>query len=196
MKRLLAAVVVSLLAVVPLAGDSWPLERINRSIAKVTWASDEGSCSAFSINERKGYYITAYHCFARQGMFVGGVAAQEIAAYPDYDLAVIGSRARPALKLGPKPTLGDEVLSLGYGYGAPFTTPVVGLVASHSEMYPESGYSVVPLQWQAPTFYNGMSGGPIVNHSGQVVGVVKCGYANLGCAVKYESVAMVIAKYD
>jgi S1-C subfamily serine protease len=199
MKRLLAAVLLALLTVVPAtAFERWPLAMVNRSVAMLAWQNEDGNCTAFSINQKKGRYLTAGHCVGDQGTVVLINDTEAELLYADYvnDIAVYDvadGKGQPALKLGLAPVIGDEIMYVGHGYGAPVPVAEVGIFLIPSQLPPFEALS--PKQFASTDAIPGMSGGPIVNRKGEVVGMVTCSYRQLGCGVEYVTVARVYNLY-
>ena len=135
------------------------------------------TCTAFSINGREGYYLTAYHCveYAVSDLRlakddpVGVVKVDK-----DADLALLTS---PIKRLGLKwrPTLaprGTRVWAAGYAFGqADFYT--TSAVVAHTW---DSPFLVTPPGYVFyGNFIGGMSGGPIVDEDLKVVSIVQHG---------------------
>lgn len=133
-------------------------------------------CTAFSINETKRYYLTAHHCVVP---FLSDEGEPEVPVLDGQpltivftnlalDLAiVVGPVARPALVLRTQPVLaGTEVGGYGYGYGMP--TPIFRLATISAIFRDPEG-----LEWLMVdnALIGGMSGGPLFDRSGRVVGV-------------------------
>jgi len=134
------------------------------------------SCTAFSINQRSKLYLTAYHCTQP---FMSDSAEAEVPmldgqplafAFKDEsrDLAIlVGPIARPALFVRERPLLvGDPVGSYGYGYG--MLSPMFRLANVSVFVKDPQG-----LDWMLldNALIGGMSGGPIVDSQGRLVGV-------------------------
>jgi S1-C subfamily serine protease len=162
--------------------------RVRASVFTVTASLDEGTAFVAWVNGGASYLITANH------VVVLSVARREydvrihtgrkiwngriVRSDPDHDLALIrvNRRVAPPLWQRPvyvRPLVGDELLLAGspLGYEGSITTGVVGRVASDE------------IQTDAAA-YPGISGGPAVDESGRVVGVLVSGEGeNLNFAV-------------
>lgn len=197
MKRIALVVLLALLSVVPAVGfENWPLTRINSSVAMLTWRDAEGNCTATSINEKKGRYMTVAHCVA-DGVIINDNNAELLYADHVNDLAVYDvadGKGQPGIKLGRKPNPGDEVLAVGYGLGAPVPLARPAIVISNIvSPFPED--NGIDLQFTSFQHIAGMSGGPVVNRAGELVSIVQCGYQSLGCGAVYSNVATVYNQY-
>lgn len=186
MKRLL---VVALLLLVTLAaagfGYDRPLtaealhERLKQSTASLI--SHDGaltqSCTAFSINEDRRYWMTAFHCLAPE-MLLDGQIAWIVYKNETHDLAVLMApgRSAPALALADTaPAIGQTIAALGYGHGFPIPQFRVGTVAALD--LPGKEIDVITEKTTVTVFdvafIEGMSGGAVVNTDGDVVSVVQ-----------------------
>ena len=138
-------------------------------------------CTAFSINQEEGLYLTAFHCtpkFVSAPDETGHVNEEEplldgkplaiVFANEEVDIAIVrGVKHRPALLPRTKTLeVGTEVGSYGYGYGleAPiFRTGVISVFLK--------GPDNIERYLVDNAFIMGMSGGPVVDRDGRVVGV-------------------------
>jgi S1-C subfamily serine protease len=146
-------------------------------LANVSQGQEVGSCTAFSINEDRRYWMTAFHCLGEE-MFIDGQIAWSIYKNETHDLVVLQSPgiARPALPLATEnPRVGDAIASLGYGYGfaiPQFRRGVVSLLELPGEnihiLTEKTTVNVYDIQWMG-----GMSGGAVVNAAGEVISVVQ-----------------------
>jgi S1-C subfamily serine protease len=150
-------------------------------------------CTGFVINAKvrkddhdKDYVATASHCEAKD-MYADQTAAKVIARNTDKDLLVleVDDLDRPALKLAKdNPTVGQEVVSFGYGYG--LEKPMLRKAMISAESYiPYEGIGG-PLFFCDATFVPGQSGGPVVNTEGEVVMMVQRGTTSVGIGVGAE----------
>ena len=147
-------------------------------------------CSAFSINQREGYYITAAHCLEEGEPVIGDFEVGVVVFRDDaMDVAVIRfeSIKLPALQARIEALrTGDEIAGFGFAYGLDtplFRTAVVSGLAS-------SGWVAFDKAW-----IGGMSGGPIVDGRGRVVGIVQKGDTVAAWAVPMWKVVELTAPY-
>jgi S1-C subfamily serine protease len=139
----------------------------------------ETFCTAFSINQTEGYWVTAKHCI-EAGVVIQFLTGQTptlaghpytvIHVDPIYDVAVIQSGVTaPALPLARRaPAVGDRITVEGFPLGV--QTPVItrGYVAARNvpvdRLFPSDMLDV--------TTTGGNSGSPVMNEWGEVIGVL------------------------
>lgn len=159
MKKALLGLVLSLgLLFVPvLPAATSPLA----SVARIQF--DGGSCSTFSIDEQFCYYVTTAHCAPAE-------LDQVILSDPETDIAVLKlPECAPRLRLaGSEPALGDAVKILGYPGKQNWPLALTGAVAAVESGYREGKVRNIFHEGAGP----GMSGGPVLNSKGEVVGIV------------------------
>jgi hypothetical protein len=134
----------------------------------VTLNSGDGYCSAFSVNEETGIFMTADHCLDAD-MLINDHKVDILAMNGIVDLALIRADVHiPALILGEQPPQDSEVKLIGYVKKNPvtFTLSILGVTQPGEDgpfmfIFGGSLHAV-----------GGMSGGPIVDTKGQVVSVI------------------------
>src|SRR3990167_2913487 len=123
MKRLLASLLaLSLLAAPALAHDwSSVAYRLSQATAMLTTWEGKGFCSAFSIDNKRDYMLTAAHCvdsrYAAEGFLVDNTIPSIVLHNRDIDVAVlyVEGMNREELKPRTKPIrVGMEVGSYGF----------------------------------------------------------------------------------
>lgn len=190
LQRILAAVIAAVFVIAaPVSASDWQkqAEQLRKSIAFVGIYDEEanltGSCTAFSINDAKDYFLTAAHCYE------GALKVDDKNAYVIYydqvaDLLVLvvpDSGTYPALKLATKVAAGEEVASYGWGYGLDFPTFRAGVVSTADVKFPQIsaayGYGGPDERYTLCEFLgiHGMSGGPVVDAQGNLVTIVQIG---------------------
>ena len=137
-------------------------------------------CTAFSINRDQGLYMTAFHCteeFMNTPREEGAKAEfptlfdkplEVIYANKALDLAILKAEVKkPALRYRTRPLeVGNEVGAYGYGMG--MAVPIFRSAIVSVFLRDEAGTEWVLLD---NSLVQGMSGGPIVDRSGRVIGV-------------------------
>ena len=166
----------------------------------------ETFCTAFSINERIGMWVTAAHCasqiqlepFGTSTIMGKGVWVIAI-GMPTSDTAVIQSGAHaPALHLSRRAIqVDDEITVIGYPYGLAriVTRGTVGAV-SIPVIHPDTDYfmtSDVLVITVAP----GNSGSPVLNTNGDVVGLLWGSFRGTAhcLSIPLEALTRVIATF-
>lgn len=203
-------VVVALAALLALAPstlaattNSWAnvAEKLLNSVVAVTYEG-EGSCSAFVIDAERDLVLTAAHCgtSSTARIYVDFVPAREVARDNRQDLLVLEVKDvgddRPALKLADKdPKLGDEVASLGFGYGLQKPMFRVAHVAGVDVQVQIENVKGGPFLVFDAAFVGGQSGGPVVNAAGEVVAIVQLASANVGFGIGAEKIRDRVGKY-
>lgn len=157
-----------------LAGIGEPL----RSVVRIT--TPTSTCTGFVVDAPRGRVLTAAHCVDETvPMFVDGVLSQVLKVDMELGMLSISPMTKPPLDLGGLPKVGEPVTSYGYGYS--WETPQV--VQRHVANYDTQGVTgfkggvvldgaIIP----------GMSGGPVVDKTGRVVGVNQAGTDRLSVA--------------
>ena len=102
---------------------------------------------------------------------------------------------RPALRLAKtNPKIGDEVASLGYGYGLErpmFRTTHI----SDDETYIHENGIGGPFMVTDDVCVGGQSGGPVINHAGEVVLIVQRGGGGVGMGVGAEMIRAKVGRF-
>lgn len=198
MKRTLATLVAFILFVSPtFAFDNWnPVAvKVLKSISYLT--GPEGSCTAWSIDSKRDYVITAAHC-DQKDMLVDNLPATVKSKDVKKDLLVLEVKGldKPSLRLAhDNPKVGDEVAS--YGYGLALERPFFRVThISDDQLYvPFEGIGG-PFILTDTNFIGGQSGGPVVNTDGDVVLLVQLGSADgFGLGVGAETIKDKMGKF-
>lgn len=180
MRRSIVSAVLALLLCVNLTAANWVkvIARADQSLSRISTPfidenGDEASyiCTGFSINEKKGYVLTAAHCYHGESMFVDEMPAIVTFVDQRYDLLVLTvlGEAYPALK--PRHRIaakGLPVVAVGYGYGKMASIAKVAHIGN-------PWFQIGPEPWFVVDtgYVGGMSGGPVLDGDGLVVGTIQ-----------------------
>lgn len=202
MKKFLLAALLVLFAASPIASESLnPF--LDKNLASVVHLvgvvmSENGTpfvygCTAFSIAPRK--LMTAAHCVPSNMV---SLSADRVRVYPikidvAKDLAILlWDKELPALSFRDSPLVRYEaVTALGYGYS--FAHPTVTFHQVIMLNYSPDPDEIWPGTWYMGGFIGGMSGGPVIDKDGFVVGVVQRGSAQMGYGVSVATIREFLA---
>jgi S1-C subfamily serine protease len=187
------------------AFDAWNTiaVKVIKSIAFME--GDGGSCTAFSIDTKRNYVMTAGHCKGVSS--TGNISADKwddkvtvdqnpvklIAFDQKKDLMVLEVRDldKPALHLAKdNPKVGDEMASYGFGYG--LSKPLFRVTHVSAVDTEETPNAVIT----DTDFTPGQSGGPVVDTNGDVVMIVQAGDGHgLGLGIGAEVIRSKMGKF-
>lgn len=154
---------------------------VGPSAVPITYEGVVG-CTATSINQDQGYWLTADHCIS-DNMAVGGQVVKGLKEDKENDLAIVQTeKGAPALPVavGGRLRLGDDIVAEGFPHqlgGTRLRTEgkVIALGAT-GLMEPNHPLTLV----SAPSA-SGMSGSAMT-HDGKIVGVLQGGAVQWGGA--------------
>lgn len=163
MRRIILTCCLLLTFLIPLNLLASPplIERVEKSLVRLTHPTDDEEksyiCTAFMV--RANAALTAQHCVTSEELYTDG--------QPSHLLKVNGVMAlvsvepgKPVLDIRKTPiTVGDRVLTFGFGFGDLFVLD--RMVAGMKDGDIALDGQIVP----------GMSGGPVVDYEGKVVGI-------------------------
>ena len=188
--RILLSLVLALALVLPFPAWAFDWSGVAKRVAKSIVAlstKEHGTirypihCTGFMVQPE--LVISADHCYA-EDLRVNGLVATELGHSVDYDLMllrVVGLRNDPVVFGATPVAVGKEIMTYGYAYGGPVPMLRAGNVASHDTKH---YYSIVFDKSYIP----GMSGGPVVNTNGEVVGIVQGRTEEIGVGVDAEAI--------
>lgn len=143
-----------------------PVDRVLQSIVKVTFKIDEGNyhlCTGFVVDSARGRVLTVRHCVEDLPVVqVDGNDSTVMSTTESLALLAIPSMSKPALDIrNDTLPVGEPVQAFGFGWGEMF------VFGRHVAAFSKDGQDVAldgPLA-------QGMSGGPVVDGNGKVVGI-------------------------
>lgn len=202
MRRLLLSILAAFAIALPTvhAADwSATVKQVEKSVV-FAQIGDEGSCTAFVIDQAKHYLLTAGHCYpGNSPLWVDGVQARVVYLDHKRDLMVIEAKdidpARPALKLAAaNPKIGTEVMSVGYGYG--LERPFFRQAHVQDDAMKLPGIDGGPFVSTDSTFVPGQSGGPVVNIAGEIELIVQRGdNGSTGIGIGAETIRQYVGRF-
>ena len=188
--RILLSLVLALALVLPFPAWAFDwsrvVERLSKSVVALS-AKTHGvnsypvHCAGFVVQPE--LVLSADHCYA-ENLRVDGLVAIELGHGLESDLTllrVIGLRKEPVTFSTTPIAVGKEIMAYGHAYGA--TQPILraGNVAAHDTKH---YYTIIFDK----TYIGGMSGAPVVNTSGDVVGIVQMRNTDVGIGVDAEAI--------
>ena len=168
------------------------VEKVKQSVVRVVGGESEGS--GFAI-QKGGFILTNFHVIESEPIPKVILpdntfeTAQVIMADKDADLAVIKiNKNLPALRLARLDEISpaEEVLSIGYPLGGSLPGEASVTKGSFSRFIRDRKNNVQYLNTDM-TFVSGVSGGPMVNIYGEVVGINTAGLTSGGMAMAISS---------
>jgi S1-C subfamily serine protease len=188
-----------LLALTVIAAPDWTATADKLAQSLVTVVSNEGSCTGWVLNDHakgdKDWIVTAAHCDG-SGLFADNAPAKVVMKDRKHDLMVleVEDLDRPAVKLsGKTPQLGEEIMSMGFGYGLEKPMLRIAHISNPAIELPdvEGG----PFVMIDAAYVNGQSGGPVVNAQGEIVSIVQRANGVLGIGVDAVRIAKSVQRY-
>src|SRR3989338_4138230 len=171
------------------------VEKVRRSVVRIIGGEGEGS--GFAI-QKGGVILTNFHVIEYESnpkvIFPDNTfeTARIVMADRDADLAIIKiKRDLPALKLANLDELSpaEDILSIGYPLGGDLPCESTVIRGTFSRFIKDKKIGVKYLQ-TGMTMVGGMSGGPMVNTYGEVVGINTSGLVlgGMGIAISSDSI--------
>lgn len=164
------------------------IEKVSPSIVRVTsereFNGEKGTyvCAGTVVHGLQHHVLTAEHCVSDNGKLVpvdvDGVRATLLKVSADLVLLSVPDLDKPSIAFRKEhATMGEVTYAFGFGYGRPtvLMRPIIWLVTYHNNNDQEE------LVVDGP-FINGMSGGPVVDADGNMLGVVQKSNPALGFA--------------
>lgn len=186
--KILAPILLSLVLLMPLAAAPKPapdlpslMNRVERSLVQVVFQADEQrqhSCTGFIVDAAKGLVLTAEHCVEKDENYVNGLLSDVIKKDSHLALLKVPSMMGPPLDIRKdKLERGEQVIAMGWGYG---------ILGGSLRMVYNSNYDGELILDGALS--PGMSGGPIVDMEGKVVGVSQAAFQGIAAGCNQDSI--------
>lgn len=195
MKKILSLALVGLaLNVSLIAMSAWTpvAKKLHDAVVFIT--DVDGSCSGFMIDTKKHLVLTAAHCDGEK-LLVDGTQAVKVYKDERKDLLVLRAYSvdRPALALAKTaPDLGDEVASMGFGFGLERPMFRIAHVSTINMNIEDLSGPFLVLDAQ---FIPGQSGGPVVNQAGEVISIVQRTGDGWGFGIPFETIKDKVERY-
>lgn len=205
MKHLISFLLASLLFIAPTFATDWSsvAEKSLKSLVglQVAGNQERNFCSGTVIDSQRDYILTADHCIVealkRNLRFtVDHQQAMVVLRDIPEDLAVIRAETdKPAMKAAKNPAkVGDFVMALGYAYS--YLVPQVRISnVTYSGITLNDGYCNSKCLGVAIDHIGGMSGGPVTDHNGDMIGIVQFGDGKTGMGRNIEIIKARVGRY-
>lgn len=155
------------------------IDKAIRSLVRVEFeAQPKGVhvCTGFVVSSSKGWAITARHCVIdKTPVYVDGQESEIVKQNGLFTIVRIPPMSKPTLELRDRELpIGERLYAIGYGFGQ--------LMVFNRGF---SGWIDKDIMLDGP-LVGGMSGGPIIDQDGRVVGLNQASseYIGLGCSYK------------
>lgn len=178
------ATAVAIIAVLAIATPAWAANwravaaKARQSLVSIQDKLDGAIyCSGIVIDDKRDFVLTADHCTnvvlpdgTTVGMYIDGKQAWEIWHNEEWDLSILKVEGldRPAVTPGMTPEMGQEAAALGFGYGLPGTGMFRTGEVSGYAMFEDSPGRYLILNFG---IIPGMSGGPMIDADGKLIGI-------------------------
>jgi S1-C subfamily serine protease len=143
------------------------VDKVKLSIVKTQFQIDAEqaySCTGFVVNSAKGWVLTAKHCIPpdERPIYVDEKVSVVLKQSDSMAIVQIPAMSKPSLDLRTKPLqVGDRIRTFGYGRGE-----FLVLTRNVAAFSPNGD----DMAFDGPLI-EGMSGGPVVDDDGKVVGI-------------------------
>jgi serine protease Do len=154
------------------------LDRVQSSVVRISNVGEDFVCTGFVVQQ--GRVLTAGHCASpHEDMLADGTPAKLLGVDLVDDLALLDTQtSKHALTIRTSPVArAEDLTAVGYGFNASLLSVIQLrlLLTNQSLDYftEQHEASVAPGLVMEGPLVGGMSGGPIVDHDGKVVGIAQ-----------------------
>lgn len=182
--------------------------RVGHSLVRLTYPlpedpSQTAICTGIVIHQLRGYILTAHHCL-NEGKIAGMVAEQQepvrlLYTHEALDVAIISANIRtPAIRPQFRTVVGEDIAVFGYAYGLQY--PMfrhLSVMSRHQRLPPNVLGDVSSTKWflLSHNMIGGMSGGPVFNRRGELVGLIQRTNQTIGLALPIQEVFLRTCQY-
>lgn len=201
MRTVFVALLLSLSLTFPVTAKKAPVqpvdipaivERVLMSTVRITMpAGDDKThvCTGFVVDTARGWAMTVAHCLPEKGVefFVDGQPSELVRSNELLAIVSTERMSKPPLNLREsKPKLGEQLVLAGYGFDS--MTVLVRYFSGYQRTNMDDGTTHYLFPKVDNPLVPGMSGGPIVDLNGEIVGIIQASNDALGYGSSAEEI--------
>ena len=204
MKRVISLLILITLCVSPLLAklpsNPSSIQPLWADYITIDWSTGQETpihgviCTTWSINEKKGFWMTAAHCVQPEVVWtvpsdpnvqpervetpayreIDGKVATIVKVDYKIDLALLYADVhQPGFRFGAYPAVGDTVTVYGFPLG--WTDPIATWLRVSNQFIASKWQDGVGYMVFDGAIYHGHSGSPVIDRKGKVISVVQAG---------------------